>query len=200
MPMHHQPLRAERFVLSLLTAFVFATGYLFIRTAWDAAASVPFAQEIVLIALSVIATVLITALLLNRQTEVELNKEQRLRHFEARERLYERVFQTLQQIIDHGQLSHRDVMQLQLFTNHLAMLSSSDVLVAWNRVIDELTESWLDRQIDLEEARRLSQLLAQLSLAMRVDLLGSAEGGAQVAQHIVDNAQGVGALQIEERT
>ena len=68
-------------LLSLLTL---VAGYFFTRLAYKATIDFPFTQEIVLIILGTLATILITALLLNKQTEVEIEKEQNIRHIELK--------------------------------------------------------------------------------------------------------------------
>jgi hypothetical protein len=59
-------------VLSLATL---VAGYAYLRYAYRVADRTPFTQEIVLIILGTVATVFITALLLNQQTAVEIEKE-----------------------------------------------------------------------------------------------------------------------------
>ncbi|WP_456431289.1 hypothetical protein [Nitratifractor sp.] len=69
------PLRRQSLYL-LLTLITFVAGYAFLRYAYRVSDSLPFAQEIVLIVLGTIATVFITSLLLNKQSAVEIEKEQ----------------------------------------------------------------------------------------------------------------------------
>ncbi len=63
-------------VTLILTALTFIGGYAFLRYAYKVTDSFSFTQEIVLIVLGTVAMVLITALLLNKQTAVEVEKEQ----------------------------------------------------------------------------------------------------------------------------
>ncbi|HHJ49824.1 MAG TPA: hypothetical protein ENJ88_02850, partial [Phaeodactylibacter sp.] len=72
----------QRYLYLFLTLLTFVAGYVFLRLAYGVTDEFPFTQEIVLIVLGTIATIIITAALLNRQTELELRKEQQVKTFE----------------------------------------------------------------------------------------------------------------------
>ncbi|WP_297439858.1 hypothetical protein [Sulfurimonas sp.] len=69
----------KKILYLLLTFLTLIAGYTYLRYAYKVTDSTPFTQEIVLIILGTIATVFITALLLNKQTEVEIEKEQSIK-------------------------------------------------------------------------------------------------------------------------
>ena len=72
-------LRIENALLLVLTLLVAVVGYAFFRSGYFATDRLPFARNV---------TVLITALLLNKQTLVELQKEWNLRYFELKARTF----------------------------------------------------------------------------------------------------------------
>ena len=74
----------KNIVILFLTAVTFIGGYAFLRLAYNATDRMPFTQEIILIVLGTVATVLITALLLNKQTAVEVQKEQNIKFLELK--------------------------------------------------------------------------------------------------------------------
>ncbi len=73
-----------RWIYLLLVTVAFIGGYLFLRAAYMVSDEFPFTQEIILVFLGTIATALITALLLNKQTEVELKKEENIKCIELK--------------------------------------------------------------------------------------------------------------------
>jgi len=76
-------------LLLIMSASVFIGGYLFLRLAYHVADKFPFTQEIILVVLGTLATILITAMLLNKQTEVELQKEQSIKFIELKTETYQ---------------------------------------------------------------------------------------------------------------
>ena len=66
----------------ILTAITFVIGFVFLHSAYYEHTKNPYAQEIVLIVFGTIATILITAALLNKQSELELDKEHHIKIFE----------------------------------------------------------------------------------------------------------------------
>ncbi|HEB87964.1 MAG TPA: hypothetical protein ENI85_00180, partial [Deltaproteobacteria bacterium] len=65
-----QSIRRENLVYILLNITLVIGGYFFLRYAYGVTDALPFTHEVILIILGSIITILITALLLNKQTEV----------------------------------------------------------------------------------------------------------------------------------
>ncbi|MCF6204192.1 MAG: hypothetical protein L3J59_11075 [Methylococcaceae bacterium] len=82
-------------VLSLATLIA---GYAFLRYAYHVTDSLPFTQEIVLIFLGTIATIFITSLLLNKQTSVEIEKEQNIKFLELKTQTYQQLLDLLEEM------------------------------------------------------------------------------------------------------
>ena len=68
----------------LISFATFICGYVFLRLAYYESVKIPFVQEVVLIVLGTIATVAITAALISKQSEIELEKEQRVKIFDLK--------------------------------------------------------------------------------------------------------------------
>ena len=81
-------LTRENFIYMLLSIFLIIGGYWFLRYAYHVADVAPFSQEIVLVILGTIITIFITAILLNKQTEVELKKEENIKFIELKTDIY----------------------------------------------------------------------------------------------------------------
>ncbi len=77
-------LNRENIIYMLLSILLVVGGYWFLRYAYQVADAAPFSQEIVLVILGTIITILITAILLNKQTEVELKKEENIKFIELK--------------------------------------------------------------------------------------------------------------------
>ncbi len=72
----------------IIAIVTFIVGYIFLRQAYFSTSEIPFAQEIILLVLGTIATIAITAALLNKQSEIELEKEQRVKIFDLKSDTY----------------------------------------------------------------------------------------------------------------
>ncbi len=78
--------KSLQYLLISIATFIF--GYIFLKTAYFSSQESPFTKEIVLIVLGTIVTIAITSALLNKQSEVELEKEQRVKIFDSKSDLY----------------------------------------------------------------------------------------------------------------
>ncbi len=99
-------LQRENLMYMLLSISLVIGGYIFMRYAYRIAEEAPFSQEILLIALGTIVTILITAMLLNKQTEVELKKEENIKFTELKTDIYLQLIENIEEIIlDKSKLS-----------------------------------------------------------------------------------------------
>ncbi len=113
-------------VLMILSGIVFVGGYFFLRLGYHMTDKTPFTQEILLIVLGTIATILITAMLLNKQTSVELEKEQNVKFIELKTQTYQDLINTIEEImlldeVDENQLTklhfHRERLKFRVSHN-----------------------------------------------------------------------------------
>ena len=161
--------------LLLLTALTVIGGYFFLRYAYKVTDSTPFTQEIVLIILGTVATILITAILLNQQTAVDIKKEQSIKFLELKTKTYEELINKLEQIVLSSSVSDSDLVHLQFTTHRLAIFSSVQVLKEYHNFLESLNEIAKDRHISLSDSMQLSQSLARLSAQIRTDLIGESD-------------------------
>lgn len=81
-------IKNEGLFWAFITLVLFIAGYIFLRLAYHVADELPFSQEWVLIVLGTLVTITLTALLLNKQTEVELKKEERAKFLDLKTSIY----------------------------------------------------------------------------------------------------------------
>jgi len=162
-------------VLLFLTAVTFIGGYAFLRYAYKVTDTTPFTQEIVLIFLGTIATVLITALLLNKQTAVEVQKEQNIRFLELKKKTYEELINQIEEIVLSENITDEDIVRFQFITHRLAITSSPPVLEEYHHFLEALNRAAKDGSITGEDPRRLAESLANLTVKIRADLIGDAD-------------------------
>jgi len=180
-------------ILMLLSAVVFVGGYFFLRLAYNFTDKMPFTQEILLIVLGTIATILITAMLLNKQTSVELEKEQSVKFIELKTQTYQNLIDALEEIVIHEDITHKELMKLKFHTHRLAIFASPEVLKEYRNFLDVFNDKIAkDKEVSLEDADYVSDALAKLTIFIRADLVGeldaeSAHSRKQISQQIMEN-------------
>ena len=170
-------LERKQIVLLLLTAITVIGGYAFLRYAYGVTDRMPFTQEIVLIILGTLATVLITALLLNKQTAVEIEKEQNIKFLELKTRTYEELISRIEAMSLKEAVTERDLVHLQFTTHRLAIFAAPAVLREFQNFLQVLRATTSDRDISDEDDAAIAAALARLTTKIRADLLGEAEAG-----------------------
>lgn len=165
-------------LLLLLTGTVMLVGYLVFRRIYQET-SAPLAQEILLMFLGSIVTVLVTAMLLNRQTELELQKEGRVLLLQQKNEIYLQVIEHIAAMARHRALDEVLVQRLRVLNHKLAVVGSAEVVQAFNEVLDRLLAGLPDDLSD-EEAEEIMHTVARVTLVMRRDLLGEEDVGVPV--------------------
>jgi hypothetical protein len=178
----------------LLTAIVVVGGYAFLRYAYKVTDRAPFTQEIVLIILGTVATVLITAMLLNKQTEVELRKEQSIKFIELKSDIYMDFINHIEQLMLEKTVTEKDQIRLQFLTHKLAMVASPAVLMEYQRFLEVFNRSARDEALDRDEGRFISDGLAKLTVSIRQDLVGELDkegiyDAEMINQQVMNNAR-----------
>ncbi|SHE21085.1 hypothetical protein [methanotrophic endosymbiont of Bathymodiolus puteoserpentis (Logatchev)] len=161
-----------KIVLLLLTAIIIIGGYLLLRYEYKITDEMPFAQEVVLIVMGTLMTVLITALLLNKQTEVELKKEQSVRYMELKSQLYLSIIDDIEKVLGKAELSQMDLLHLEFFSHRLAIAASPSVLEEYGRFVSEISSTVSDMTLNSIESDIISRALARLTIHIREDLIG----------------------------
>lgn len=191
-------IQRENLFYLLTTAAVVVGGYAFLRYAYRVTDRTPFTQEIVIIVLGVIGTVLITATLLNKQTEVELRKEQSIKFIELKTRVYMGLYELIESMLIKGDITPRELMHLQFMTHKLSLVASPNVLFQYAEFLNIFTASAADLNIDPQQANAISRALARLAVEIRKDLVGEQDElsgysteaiSAQILENLNDSQQ-----------
>ncbi len=183
----------ENLLYMALASILVVGGYWFLRYAYHVADKLPFTQEIVLIVLGTIITMLITALLLNKQTEVELKKEENIKFIELKTGIYLELLDHIQDIMLGGSVHDEDRIRLRILAHKLAIAASPEVLAQFEKLIECFTRVTRDDEVGSDDVDLLMEELARLSIHIRHDLIGDLDERAgadqtQVKQQILDNA------------
>ena len=165
----------------LLTFFTLIAGYAFLRYAYKVTDSTPFTQEIVLIILGTVATIFITALMLNQQTAVEVQKEQNIMFLDLKTKSYERLLDLLEEMSSVEHFGKEEVTRLKFTTHRLAIVSSADVLKEYNDFLKTIAEISGDGSFR-NDGSILSEALSNLTIKIRADLLDEKSGSTHYTQ------------------
>ena len=166
-----QKIRQKQIIFMLLTAITVIGGYAYLRYAYKVTDSMPFTQEIVLIILGTIATVLITAMLLNQQTAVEIEKEQSIKFIELKARTYEQLIGLIEEMSLANGFTNKEIIRLQFVTHRLAIFASPAVLNEYQKFLDVIGVTARDGTF-AGDSEEVSHALSQLTVQIRADLLG----------------------------
>lgn len=162
----------NRAVLLALLAALLAGGYLVFRYFYEVAGDFPFSQEMLLVFIGAIATVLITALLLIQQTELELRKEGQVLLLDRKAGIYNALIDHIGEIVEKGRLEPAAIAELRVLNHKLAMLASAEVIAQFSHVLARLDTAGADALVQASERREIMRELAVLTFWMRRDLLG----------------------------
>ncbi len=180
--------------LMSMSVLVFIGGYLFIRIAYHFTDSMPFVQEIVLIILGTLATILITAMLLNKQTSVELDKEQSIKFIELKTETYQRLIDTIEEIVAAQDITPEILNKLRFNSHRLAIFASPSVLDEYHNFLNIFNKGVEDKHVSFSDADHISEALAKLTVYIRSDLLGELDKESlyttqEISEQIMQNAQ-----------
>ncbi len=184
----------QRFLYFFLTFLTFVAGYAFLRLAYDFSDEFPFTQEIILVVLGTIATIVITAALLNRQTELELRKEQQVKTFELKAQFYVELIDFIEELVSKRQIAEADLVRMKFLTHKISVIASYDVLKEYENFLETFYGIARDMTIAKLESRSLSEHLSRLCSEIRMDLLGydemlSEAEEKKIAEQILENVR-----------
>jgi len=170
-------------LLFLLLALVTSIGgYLYFREAYYVSEPAVFSQEVILILIGSIITVFITAMLLNKQTEVEIHKEERIRYLELKSSIYMQLIDHIEDIILSGETTEDDLTRLKFLNHKLSLVASPEVLVQFEDFVEAFMQASRDTDIDRSEAEEIMRHLALLTIRIRHDLLGDLDEGQALSE------------------
>lgn len=176
---------STKYLLVALSTFIF--GYIFLRLAYYESAKIPFVQEVILIVMGTIATVAITAALISKQSEVEIDKEQRVKIFDLKSELYIQLINHIESMINKGKLEKRDLLHLEFLTHKISIVASEEVLKEYSGFIDTLNKISDDNVISAFESDEISLKLSKLCGKIRYDLIQRESGKPNVEKLLAKN-------------
>lgn len=180
---------SNRSVVMILLVVTIVTGYLGFRFFYGVSGDYPFSQELILVFIGAIATVLITALLLSQQTELELRKEGQVLLLDQKSGAYSALVDHIGEIVEKASMTPEQYAELRILNHKLAMIADAEVIRAFRGVLKQLDEAVQDKKIAAAEQDKIMHSVAILTYHMRRDLLGrvAADDGGDVLQDILSN-------------
>ncbi len=173
-------------ILLFLTAIVVIGGYAFLRYAYKVTDSTPFTKEIVLIILGTVATILITAILLNKQTSVELEKEQGIKFLDMKTQVYQELLESLEKLVIQKDVNDADLVRMQFITHKLAIFASPEVLGEYENFLRTFNLLVQDGGFHLSDRPQMFTSLSKLTLQIRGDLLGELDEQSDVSMEEIE--------------
>ncbi len=125
----------KSFQYLILSIITFIAGYVFLKTAYEKSQNYPFSNEIVLIILGTIVTMAITSALLSKQSEVELEKEQRVKLFDIKSTLYFELIDFIENILLTSDIQEKDIINLEFLSHKLSVLANQEVLKEYDNFV-----------------------------------------------------------------
>ena len=171
----------------LLTLLTFMVGFVFLHSAYYEHVKNPYAQEIVLIVLGTVATIMITAALLNKQSELELDKEHHIKVFELKSSIYMDLINFLEKIVMKGKITKDELVYLEFLTHKISLVGSVAVLKEYSNFLDVINGAVDDRLISESDSDDISVALAKLTVKIRKDLLQNNDQMTNLEKMIVKN-------------
>jgi hypothetical protein len=172
-------------VYIILTLLTFVVGFIFLHTAYFSSSQNPYAQEIILIVLGTIATILITAALINKQSELELQKEQNLKLFELKSSIYLDLINFIENIVNNEEITDQEMVKIEFLTHKISIIASPEVLKEYSHFIDVLKKVAGDHKISHQESDELSLQLAKLSVKIRQDIMNDSVDNLNELEKII---------------
>ncbi len=167
-------IKNEGLFWGILTLVLFVAGYIFLRLAYRVTDELPFSQEWVLIVLGTLVTITLTALLLNKQTEVELKKEERAKFLDLKTQIYFELLDHIQQVVLKGRTDPTEALRMRMLSHKLAIVASADVLAQYHHFLEIYRRHLQNLELDAQETEDIMDELAKLTLKIRADILGDA--------------------------
>ncbi len=164
-------LTKTNFIYLTLVAITFVGGYFFLRAAYYSSEQFPFTQEIILVILGTLATIMITALLLNKQTEVELRKEENIKYLDLKTQIYTQFLDQIEEMLGKVEITDRDFLKLKAQTHKLSLIASERFLEQYRHFLSVFMESSEDSYFSTLDINKINDEIAKLCLEIRKDLL-----------------------------
>ncbi|MBD63720.1 MAG: hypothetical protein CME62_00810 [Halobacteriovoraceae bacterium] len=176
--------------LILLFLICCLVGYMTFRYYYNVSGQFPFTQEFILVLVGVISTVLVTAILLIQQSNLDLRKEEKVILLAQKKTIYMSIIEKVAKMVDKRVIDKRGISEIRIINHKLSMFGSIPVVDNFNNILDLMLDSLRNGVLSEEQAEEIMHSIARLTFDMRVDLLGEIEGGdtSEVLDSIISNS------------
>lgn len=155
------------------------------RSMYLAEDTLPFAQEMTLIFLGAVVTIILTAALLNRQTDLELRKEGRVIILQQQCDIYMACIEKVAEIVETARHDAKLIDELRVLNHKLAVVASAGVVSSFEQVLESLQSGFADGTLSDGDGERVMNAVADLTIAMRSDVLHAAAFPSQNTERAV---------------
>ena len=185
--------RKRDIVYMALAVSLLIVAYAAFRLLFYAGEGSVFAQESILVLLGAVATIFITATLLNRQTELELRKEGSVLLLEQKNAIYMAAIETVADIVEGRSYDEDLVDALRVLNHKLAVVGSREVIIAFHDVLETLLSGLKAGELGERAAEDVMHAIAEVTVAMRADMLSEIgeEIDDTVRKAILTNSRGM---------
>jgi hypothetical protein len=134
--------------------------------------SPPYAVEIASALMGGLVTVVITAVLLQKQSEVEMRRERNARMLDAELAAYGTPMDKIEELLSRGgEVGRGQLVGMQMLHQRLTYTAGEEVVEAFRELADAFTRAAVDRKVTDAEMNSLLEKAGVLGVAMRKDLL-----------------------------
>lgn len=164
----------------ILAAFTFGLFRIFINQTTSS-----YAIEIAAAFVGTLLTIIITAILLNHQTNSELKKEKNVKIYETKVDAYKSLMEKIEEILLIDELDNKTTIQLQIIFQKIAFVAGIKVLESLKTFAKSFAEYSKDGKITKEERKKILSAFGELSVEIREDLVDSQEDDKKRIQDII---------------
>ena len=147
-----------------------ASAYLLFRTVLQESQH-PITFELFAALIGVSITIVLTSILLNRQTTAELRKEENILFLNQKMKVYNELIDQLYDIISKKNILEEDMIEIRLLNQKLAFIASQSVLLSFSKFSRSFATLAKQDAIDNDDIDLLLLELSQMSIFIRQDLL-----------------------------
>ena len=163
-------MKNKSFPLVIIIAVAAVAAYLLFRTVLKQSEH-PITFELFAALIGVSITILLTSILLRRQTVAELRKEENVLFLDMKMKVYLELIDQLQDIMAKKNILEEDMIEIRLLNQKIAFISSQEVLEAFNNFSRCYATKALKDEMNDDDIDDLLRELSKMSFHIRRDLL-----------------------------
>lgn len=145
-----------------------------------------YAIEITAAFVGTLLTIIITAILLNHQTNNELRKEKNVKIYETKVDAYTALMEKIEEILLKDEVDEKAPIQLQIIFQKLAFVAGINVLEQLKKFAEVFADASKDGRITKDERQRILSAFGALSVEIRDDLGDHHESNQEEIRKIIE--------------